>query len=390
MWFHFRWTIGVPVVKTLIVKLNDDDYFRLQKLKDDKYPEKDWSEFFAYLAKDVQLTELMGERISRTTKENLLDLWISNFGANLPLIRKGRTIGELVPKDAEKATVGLGPAVIIGAGPSLWKYKHLEMLAQTDKPEKIAVVASDRMVIPSLKAGITPDKFLSWQSVGVDGSPVIAKWYDDPILEEYADKLKICIITSTHPSVIKVLKKHKVDPIWYNPVFDDWRDNESYTRLQRIMTKSKSLPNGIPAMGCLGNCGSAGWVMSHSLLRRSSLCLIGINFGYDEDTPLEQTNYFSGFLQAAHGNYELAKSLFQTLWNPYFKCNAIVDPVFNHYRQAMLDSVNQTPPYVETYNCSEGGSLFSSDGSIKCMRFEDWLKHCDNLEELHKYILKEE
>lgn len=374
-------------MKTLILKLDDATYQRLQKLKDEKYPEKDWSEYLAYLAKDVQLTELMGDKISRTTRENLLEMWVTNFGNNLQHVRKGRTIAELVPKDADNPK-GLGPAVIIGAGPSIWKNKHLEMLAKTESPEKIAVIASDRMVCPTLKAGVTPDKFPQWFSVGVDGSPIISKWYDDPILGKYAEKVKICIITSTHPDVLKVLKKHKVDPIWYNPIYDDWRDNESYTRLQRIMTKSKRTPKGIPSMGCLGNAGSAAWVLSQSLLRRNSLALIGINFGYDEDTPLESTNYFSGFLQAAHGNYALVKSLYQTVYNPYFKCNAIVDPVFEHYRQAMLDSVKQTPPFVETYNATEGGSLFGS--GVHCIRFEDWLKYCDNPEELHKHILKGE
>ena len=372
-------------MKTLIAKLDDTTYAKLQKLKEDKYPDKDWSEFFAYLCKDVKLTELSGDLISRATKENLMEMWVKNFSETLSYIKKGKTIAELVPPNPEKAP--LGPAIVVGAGPSVWKHKHLEMLAKTDKAKKLTVIPTDRMVAPCLKAGVTPDKFAEWISVGVDGSPVISKWYDDPIVKEYGDKIKVCIITSTHPKVVKVLRKNKVKNVyWYNPIYDDWRDNESYTRLQRIMTKSQKTPQGIPSLSCLGNAGAASWVLGHALLRKSPICLLGIDFGYEEGTPLEKTQYFSGFMETAHGNVELVKTAYKTYYNPYWKCKAITDPVFDHYRNAFLDSVKQTPSFVETYNCTEGGCIFG-DG-IPCMMFEDFLKYCDNPEELRKHVLK--
>lgn len=369
----------------MIAKLDDATYRKLQKLKEDKYPDKDWSEFFAYLSKDVKLTELSGEIISRATKEHLLEMWVRNFSDNLPLIKKGKTIAELVPPNPEKAP--LGAAIVIGAGPSVWKHKHLEVLAKTDKAEKLSLIVTDRMVVPTLKVGATPDKFAEWVSVGVDGSPVIAKWYDDPIVKKYGQKIKACIITSTHPKVVKVLRKNKVNFYWYNPIYDDWRDNESYTRLQRIMTKSRKNAKGVPSMSALGHAGGCAWVFAHALLRRSPIALIGLNLGYDEDTPLEKTQYFSSFMETARGNIELVKTAYKTYYNPLFKCKAIADPVFAHYRDAFLEAVKQTAPWVETINCTEGGCLFG-DG-ISCMKFEDFLKYCDNPKELHEHVLKE-
>lgn len=255
--------------KTLIVKLSETTYKKLVKKKEEVFPQgADWEEFFNYLVKDVHLEELGGERISRSTKEHLFELWVRNFADNLPYIREGKTIADLVPPEPEKVPKSAG--IVVGAGPSIWKHKHLEMLAESDFDGK--VILCDRMTIPALKAGVTPEKFDIY-IVGVDGAPIIAKWYDDPIVDKYGPDLKVCIITSTHPDVRKRLEKAGAQIYWFNPIFDDWRRNESFTKLQLIMTKSEKLPKGVPSMSALGHAGGCAWVMAHSLLRCSPICL---------------------------------------------------------------------------------------------------------------------
>jgi len=370
-----------------MTRLDEATYKKLMRLKEEKgFGEKDWSEFFAYLSKNIRLEELSGEKISRATKENLMELWVQNFADNLPYIRKGKTIAELVPKEPEKTPKG--PAVVVGAGPSVWKHNHLKLLAETEKAEKLAVIVTDRMVIPCLKAGVVPDKYEDWVAVGVDGAEIIKKWWDDPIVAEYGEKIKAAIITSTHPKVRKILQKNKVQVYWYSPIYDDYRDNESYTRLQMIMTKSKKNPRGCPSLSCLGHAGGAAYALSFALLRRSPIALIGENLGWDEGTPLEKTQYFSTFLEAAGGNVNLVTQAYKTIYNPYFKCKAIVDPVFNHYREAMVEAQDQVPAYVETYNATEGGCLFGK--RIYCIKFKDFLKHCDEPDELKRYVLEED
>ncbi len=339
-------------MKTLMVKLDDLTYKKLQKMKEEKFPDgADWEKFFVNLVRNVRLDELSGERISRATKENLWDLWCQNFAENLPYIRKGKTIAELVPQEPEK--VPKGASIVIGAGPSVWKHKHLEMLAKSDFKGVLCV--TDRMVKPTLEAGCTPDKYEGWYAVGVDGAPVIRKWWDGEIVKQWGLQIKACIITSTHPSVRKVLQKNKVDTYWFNPIFDDWRDNESYTRLQLMMTKSKKNPKGVPSLSCLGNSGSACWVLAHALLRRSPICLIGIDFSWEEDAPLEKTQYFSTFLRVAGGNVELARQAYKRIYNPY--------------------------------NATMGGCLFGE--GLYCIKFEDFLEYYHNPEELKRHVLKE-
>jgi len=368
--------------KTLIVKLSEITYKKLLKKKEEVFPQgADWEEFFNYLVRDVHLEELGGERISKSTKEHLFELWVRNFADNLPYIREGKTIADLVPPEPEKVPKSAG--IVVGAGPSIWKHKHLEMLAESNFDGK--VILCDRMTIPALKAGVTPEKFDIY-IVGVDGAPIIAKWYDDSIVDKYGPDLKVCIITSTHPDVRKRLEKANAQIYWFNPIFDDWRQNESFTKLQLIMTKSEKLPKGVPSMSALGHAGGCAWVMAHSLLRCSPICLLGIDLGWDADTPLEKTQYFSTFLAQTGGNVELARAAFKKIYNPYWKCEAIVDPVFNHYREAFLEAVKMTEPWVITVNCTGGGCLFGE--GIYCMNFEDFLKYYKDVEELKKHFLK--
>ena len=96
----------------------------------------------------------------------------------------------------------------------------------------------------------------------------------------------------------------------------------------------------------------------------------------------------SSFMETARGNVELVKTAFKTFHNPFKGTTYYSDPVFQHYRQAFLDSVSQTPSWLITISCSDG-TLFSFDGSIKQMYFEDFLKYFDQPEMLEKHFLTE-
>lgn len=111
--------------------------------------------------------------------------------------------------------------------------------------------------------------------------------------------------------------------------------------------------------------------------------------GYPEGYPLEKTYYFSNYLKAAGGDASKALAFGYTqVYNPFFRCKVTQDPVFRHYREAWVDAAKQTEPWVVTANCSEESALFSNDGTINCMRFEDYLKHYKDVEELKKHFLK--
>lgn len=369
--------------KTLIIRgLSETTYKKLIKKKeDDNFGQKGWADWLTYISKDVRLEETTSEQIQRSTRENLLELWCKNFAQNLPHIRKGKTIADLTPEKPDD--VPKGPAIVIGAGPSIQEHNHLELLA--DSHFQGTLILTDRMLIPCLKKGVTPDKFPDFYVVGVDGAPIIAKWYNDPIVEKYGPHIKTCLIVSSHPDVRKNCEKARVQIYWFNPLFDDWRSNESFTRIQIMMTKSKRNPRGVPSMAAGGNAGCCAWVMAHALLRRSPLALIGLNLGWTEGTPLEKTTYYSAFLQAVKDPSKVAMA-YREIYNPYFKCKAIADPIFFHYAEAFKEMARETPEWVTTINATEGGILFG-EPYIHCMKFADYLEHYND-PNLKQYFLK--
>ena len=56
--------------------------------------------------------------------------------------------------------------IVIGAGPSLYKFNHLEILAKSDY--KGTLLITDKMLVPCLKGGITPDRFKDFHVFTLD------------------------------------------------------------------------------------------------------------------------------------------------------------------------------------------------------------------------------
>ena len=66
------------------------------------------------------------------------------------------------------------------------------------------------------------------------------------------------------------------------------------------------------------------------------------------------------------------KKLFPTIYNPDFKCNCILDPIFLYYSNAFKEFIKRSPNWLTTINATEGGSIFGE--KIKSMYFKDFLK----------------
>lgn len=347
-------TFAVP--ETIFRKLR-------QRKDDDGFGNKDWTEWLRFLAKDVRLMPTQKEMVQIRTKESLLKYWMQNFAKNLPYIIRGKTIADEVPLNPDD--VPKGAAIVVGAGPSIWKHKHLDLLAE--KNFKGMVIATDRMLIPCLEKGIIPDYTCS-----VDGNrDLVMKWYDNPIVDKYGPKLKVCLITCVANNVLKRCLKAKMQVRWFHPLFDDWRQNESFTKIEKMMTSTKRMPDGIAAMQAGGNCGSTCWILAHALLRRSPVALIGIDFGYPEGTPIEETAYYHTLQENFGTDVQKMKLAFRSYYNPDFGTRAFAESVFQHYRQTFLELIQETPEWVETINCTEGGTLFGT--GIKGMKFDDFL-----------------
>lgn len=363
----------------IIRNLTDVDMQRLRKAKDqDEFSDREWSDWLRFKVSGVRLDEDWRSNIQLSTKDNLAKLWMQNFAQNLPMIVAdgSLTLNELLPEEiiAEPLhAIGRcpkcphGSALVVGAGPSIQKFNHVQMLADSDYDGFI--IATDRMLIPLLKAGVVPDL-----TVTVDGNrEKILKWYDDPILDKYGPEVKVALCSTVAHNVAERIKQVGGHIYWFHALYDDYRTIESFTRLQQMMTSNERLPNGLPAVSCLGHAGGTCWVFAHALFRRSPVALIGLDLGYHEDTKIEETQYFKALLQEAEGNVDLVKrSAFRELLNPHTGRKAVQDLIFMHYREGFLETVKSVPFWVKTINATGDGALFG-DG-IEWMDFQKFLE----------------
>lgn len=349
----------VHMSKKIVAEVSDTTYMKLLKKKeDDKYESADWGDWLRFLVRKVELHPTITQQIHKGTRE-LLPMWMSNFSENLPLIKEGKTLRELIPDGDPE-----GRAIVIGRGPSVFRHKHLELLKRSDFDG--IIISTDGMLIECLKEGIAPNYVLS-----VDGSPVCEKWYDGPVVKEHAPKISSVLCTQVSPKVTKrVIDAGFKGPYWFVPTSDRVTDKDSITNLQLLMTVGERNPNGIVSMDCGGNVGAASWVFAWNVLKRKEICLIGFDFGYPDDMPLGETYYYDRTVEcigALHANIH-----YETIWHPHFKTRSKMDPAFKSYRQGFFDMLMAAPDWVETCNCTESGTLYL-EPYLKCMYFKDWL-----------------
>lgn len=310
------------------------------------------------------------ERLQRATF-SLMDVWLQNFAGNISDIHQGNSIKKL-QRLPENSTTGYKPkksSIIIGKGPSVAEKNHLELLEKSSYDG--IIVCTDIMLITALKAGITPDKFPDYFVLTVDGDPEQENLYNDPIVEQYSDKLKIILSTCASPKVINVCKKFGLDVYWFNPLMDDFRKDGSFSKIMKIMTKSEKNPKGMTSLQTGGNVGSNSWVFSWAVLGNSPTVLIGLDFGYPASTKIEETQHYQHLLKCYDNDVERVKNDHKILFNKDFNCDVLIDPIYDYYREGFCNLVIHTPKWVRTINSTEGGSLFGQ--RIECMKFSEFL-----------------
>lgn len=369
--------------RQIVAKVDELTFLRWERKKqDDGFKELSFGDYLKWIVKDVALSEGLDAQIEKSTRDNLMDVWIDNFRENLPYVRNGKTIAELVPvqcldiREKDPPPPGIGTAIVIGRGPSIFKKKHLELLASSDY--KGTIIASDGMLINCLRAGVIPD-----YTVSIDGNrEKIWKLYDDPLVDKFGSLIKGIINVTCAPTVRERCERAGMEVFWFNPIFDDpWHpNNDSFTRIMAIFTKTEKLLHGVPSMSCGGHCGATAWVLAWQLFRCNPVCLIGIDLGYLPGTPIEEMEYYPSWRDAARATgrpiSEFASSV-RTLHNPDYDCDCLVDSIFDHYGYSFRQLVDEAPLWVDTHNCTEGGQL-CYPARIKCRQFAEFLQeHLD-------------
>ena len=305
---------------------------------------------------------------------NMIDLWMYNFARNIPDFLNGNSVKQLsVFKNGKESIKKHRPsssAVVVGAGPSVKKNNHLEILANSNY--KGAIVCTDRMLTPCLKNGITPKKFSKFYVLTIEPKDETSKYYNDKLVQQYSKGISVALSTCTRHETVEVCKKNGLKIFWFHPLIDDFRKSGSINKIMNMMSKSEKNPRGLSGMQTGGNVGSFAWVFSWAILGCSPITLIGLDLGHPADTPLENTRHYPEYLRIFNNNKSQASKYFKKITNTDLKVKVLSDPIFDFYREAFLDLVTRTPKWTRTINATEGGSIFGK--GIKNMKLKDVLK----------------
>lgn len=294
------------------------------------------------------------------------DVWIKNFSLNLSSIWNETSSRDLSKYSSKQNNT----AIVIGRGPSIDEHKHLQLLSTSNFSGSI--VCCDGKLIDTLKAGVTPEKFPNFYVVNIDPGSHTAKLFEHPLISEFGSKIKGLFTTIANPTTVEQARKSGIKIHWMHSLFDYDGGKKSFNYISSIMVRSKNHVNGLPAIQTGGNVGTSSWFVSWKILQCTKVVLIGMNHGWNEDTPMDIiTKHGVSFARSYDESSPSFKRLFPKIYNPELKKYCILDPIFQYYREAMLEFISRSPSWLQTINATEGGSLFGN--RLLSMKFSDFL-----------------
>jgi len=321
----------------------------------------------------MELGRKIAQALEAATFERVAGVGLANAEANRSRI--ARSVLELA-----ETPLGSGDAaIVVGAGPSLYRRRSLERL----RASRFAgtIVAADGALGACLRAGVAPHVVVS-----VDPHPErIVRWFGDPTLtaprgddyfrrqemdpthhgdelavnralvelvDAHGPKLKVAAATSAAPAVVERCEQAGMDLYWWNPMYDDYDAPGSLSRRLWEM-------NGLPCLNGGGNVGTAAWVLTNAVLGKRRIGLIGIDLGYAPGTPYEKTQYYPELVDLLGDRFREA---FIHTENPATGETWFSDPAYHWFRNVFLEMARGAE--CQTVNCSEGGLLFGDGITI--------------------------
>lgn len=280
------------------------------------------------------------------TVDAFAQLWVENIRDNLEMIKTGKDVKDIPQKEE--------PALVIGAGPSLIRKKHLELLAK--KGFNGTIFVTDSILKRCLEHDIVPDYVLT-----IDGSEKVLSHINHDIIDDHANEIGAIMSTVTHPSVVK---RWKGKIFWYEVAIPEII-LPNFTRITNILC-------GKTQFYTSGHVASVGWNVSYEK-KHNPIISIGIDLGNPMDVPISEAWNFSTKMEVLNDEEKVKE---------YYK-NYYHHTVFNtdcYYDTATLAFINSSRNQLKLMakhgtriiNCTEGGTL-EGEG-IECMRFDDYLK----------------
>ena len=316
------------------------------------------------------------EDVMKKKQYENFETWVTNFSLNLPNIWKEKSAKVLNPTINQNVQKENNSAIVIGRGPSINKFKHLKLLAESNY--KGNIICCDGKLSDALNAGVTPDKFPNFYVVTIDPYPNIKKHYEHDIIESYGSKIKGMFTILTDPRVVEKAREKGIQIHWLHSLFDYNEGQKSFNNLSAMMIRAKDNGHKLPAIQTGGNVGTAAWFTAWQILKCTTVALIGINHGWEETDSWETIIYHNNKEEISEGvnqDSEVFQKLYKKIYNPDFNCNCILDPLFQFYSEALKEFIERSPENVTTINATEGGSIFGN--RIKSMKFNDFLRKFD-------------
>ena len=321
---------------------------------------KSWDEWFnrildqnKELGREQSVIERAFER--NHYKKNYED-WINYFALNLNDIWNEMSARELDPSTNVNFESSHNSAVVIGAGPSVKKNHHLELLASSDYNGSI--VCTDRMLAPILKAGITPEKFPKFYVVTIDPAELLKKFYMDDIIRKYGSRINGIFSSVVHPNIVAKARDSGIKIHWIHSLFDYNEGKKSFNQISGLIVRAKNHKNGLPAIQTGGNVGTASWFIAWKILKCDTVGLIGLNHGWNEDDDWNEILAHSNAPSDIDRESPEFKKLYPKVYNPDFDCYCIQDPTYQYYSNATKEFIKRSPEWLTTINATEGGCLF--------------------------------
>ena len=315
--------------------------------------------------------EIIREIQEKNVLDHYFDSWVQNFALNLENIWNDPSASELSLR--KESTNQSSSAIVIGRGPSLLKNEHLKILYESNYTGTI--ICTDGALKTVLAEGVTPEKFPNFLVVSIDSQDKIQKYYDDPKIIEFGNKIKCILSTTISPLTYQAAKKAGMNVFWLHTLFDYDKGKSSFNHIAGVMARSKDENKKLPAIQTGGNVGTSSWIIGWSILKVTHIGLIGIDHGFPPETTWEEIGVFHPSAMPAleyDKTSEIFKKAFPTIYNPDFDCYCIQDPIFQYYSNALKEFVPKTTKYVKTINATEGGAIFGE--GITCLSFKEFLK----------------
>ncbi len=337
----------------------------LKAKKDSGFEDKNWDDWFLDVFSNKKSSR--DKSVENFFYENDFEQWIQNFTLNLDNIQNESSAKEILLNYSKEND----SVIIIGAGPSLKKFNHLKKLAESNYHGSI--ICTDRSLIPALKAGVTPEKFPNFYVLTIDPYEKIKKYYDDKIVNKFGYLIKGIFSVLTFPNVVNMARNAGIKINWVHTLFDYADGQKSFNHISALMIRSKNPNHTLPAIQTGGNVGTSAWFIGWKILKSKTICLIGMNHGWEEDDSkdLILSHGYHGNISQIEFNEENFQKLFPKIFNPEFNCYCILDPIFQYYSSTFKEFIIRSPVDVSTINSTEGGSLFGE--RITCMNFNKFL-----------------